>query len=66
MSNLCGVVLIGVVNTNIRSPLHLALITSSRVNFNISTRITTDDQHKIKDRAIFGSPGVSGSAEVLW
>jgi hypothetical protein len=38
------------------------------VNFIISTSITTDNQQfaKIEGRAIFRSPGMAGSAEVLW
>jgi hypothetical protein len=44
-----------------------SFLKSSRVNFNISTRITIDNQQfpKIKNRAIFGSPEVAGRVEVL-
>jgi|SRR4030042_2440942 hypothetical protein len=59
-------------NQNIRTVPEFSNVSSflksSTVNFNISARITTHNQQfpEIKGRAIFGSLGVAGSAEVLW
>jgi hypothetical protein len=41
---------------------------SSNVDFDISMRITTDNQQfpKIKSRVIFGFTEVVGDGEVLW